>query len=142
MKRYLYARTTDGTTVLLLSRYEFLIYQLLRAALEAGDICCPQSVRFRSIEDNLIPTAEWQQHKDSYLAATQRPVLLQPIIDHLAALEQELEKQFDDVNGRIAAGKNSPVQITQPAAMVRSLKPITRPSKRSIHPSILGWARA
>jgi TnpA family transposase len=113
VKRYLYTRTTDGATQLLPDRYEFLIYMLLRAALEAGDVCCPQSVRFRSIEDDLIPAAEWQQHKDSYLAATQRPMLLQPITDHLAALEKELEAQFDEVNGRIATGKNTALQITQ-----------------------------
>ena len=51
--------------------------------------------------------------KIAILAATQRPILRQPIIDHLAALEQELEEQFDEVNGRIAAGKNTALQITQ-----------------------------
>jgi hypothetical protein len=57
--------------------------------------------------------AEWQQHKDAYLAATQRPILLQPITEHLAALEQDLETQFAEVNGRIAAGTNTDLQITQ-----------------------------
>ncbi len=113
VKRYLYTRTADGGPQLLVDRYEFLVYQLIRAALEAGNLCCPQSVRFRSIEDDLIPVAVWQEHKDAYLAETQRPILLQPITEHLAALEQELEAQFADVNGRIATGKNTELQITQ-----------------------------
>jgi hypothetical protein len=82
LKRYLYARTAEGSTQLLRDRYEFLIYQLVRAALEAGDIFCHRSVRFRSIEDDLIPSAEWKKHKAEYLAETQLPLLQQPIAEH------------------------------------------------------------
>ena len=46
-KRYLYAQ--DGKRHLLPNRYEFLVYRLLRNSLEAGDIFCRDSVRFRSL---------------------------------------------------------------------------------------------
>lgn len=113
LKRYLYTTAAAGKPELLRDRYEFLVYQLVRAALEAGDLCCPQSVRFRSIEDDLIPAATWQTQRAGYLAKLQVPLLQQPIREHLAALEQELEAQFARVNGRIATGENSTVQITQ-----------------------------
>lgn len=112
LKRYLYTPTPTGPQ-LLVDRYEFFIYQQVRAALESGDLVCRQSIRFRSIGDDLIPMAEWQEHKDAYLAETNRPILQQPITDHLAELEQALEAQFAAVNGRIAAGDNPAIAITQ-----------------------------
>ena len=39
---------------LLADRYEFLLYKHLRHGLEAGDIFCRDSVRFRSMEDDLL----------------------------------------------------------------------------------------
>jgi hypothetical protein len=51
LKRYLYTRSVEGSPQLLRDRYEFLVYQLLRAALEAGDVFCRQSMRFRSIAE-------------------------------------------------------------------------------------------
>ncbi len=85
----------------------------MRAALEAGDIFCHHSVRFRSIEDDLISSAEWKKHKAEYLAETQLRILQLPIAEHLAVLERDLEAQFERVNGRIASGDNPAVQVTQ-----------------------------
>ena len=44
-----------------MDRYEFLVYRLLRNRLEAGDIFCRDSIRFRSFEDDLIDDLQWQQ---------------------------------------------------------------------------------
>ncbi len=112
LKRYLYT-TSAGKPELVRDRYEFLVYQLVRAALEAGDLFCQQSVRFRSIEDDLIPSTEWNERKAEYLAELRLPILQQPITEHLVALKQDLEVQFAHVNGRIATGDNSAVQVTQ-----------------------------
>lgn len=54
LTRYLYAQDAQGHKRLLPDRYEFLIYRLLRRALEAGDLFCQDSVRFRSFEDDLL----------------------------------------------------------------------------------------
>ena len=59
LKRYFYTHPTPGTPKLHLDRFEFLVYHLVRAALEAGNLVCRQSLRFRSVEDDLIPAAEW-----------------------------------------------------------------------------------
>jgi TnpA family transposase len=119
LKRYLYTKSVAGKPELIRDRYEFLVYQLVRAALEAGDLVCQQSVRFRSIEDDLIPATEWQEHKADYLDELQLPILQLPIEEHLAALSQDLEAQFARVNGRIAARENNAVQITQHGATRR-----------------------
>jgi hypothetical protein len=51
LKRYLYGHGEEEARQLLLDRYEFLVYLLLRNRIEAGDIFCRDSVRFRSLDD-------------------------------------------------------------------------------------------
>jgi hypothetical protein len=50
VRRYLYGPDALGRKQLLVDRYEFLVYRLLRNGLEAGDIFCHDSVRFRSLD--------------------------------------------------------------------------------------------
>ena len=113
LRRYLYLRDGPDAPRLLVDRYEFLVYQQVRAALEAGELVCRQSERFRSLEDDLIPLAEWHAHKTTYLTDLNRPRLLQPITEQLAELEATLEARFAAVNGRIAAGTQPGITITQ-----------------------------
>ena len=112
LKRYLYGTNPHGHKYLLPDRYEFLIYRLLRDRLEAGDLFCRDSLRFRSFEDDLLDDQQWQE-KDRLLAETGRPILMQPIQEHLADLEQQLEDRLAVVNRRIATGENTHVQITR-----------------------------
>jgi len=49
-KRYLYGTDSIGSKRLLVNRYEFLIYRLLRNGIEAGDIFCRDSVRNLSLD--------------------------------------------------------------------------------------------
>lgn len=88
-KHYLYAKDTHGQRQLLVDRYEFLVYRLLRNGLETGDVFCRDSVRFRSFDDDLIDDVRWQD-KDRLIALTGLKVLNQPITSHLAMLEQKL----------------------------------------------------
>jgi len=106
MKRYLYER--DGSSrKLLADRYEFLLYRQLRNGVEAGDIFCANSVRFRSIKDDLLDEELWQNHKDKLIAEAELNVLQQPIETHLAELKEQLETRLGEVNRRIATGENA-----------------------------------
>ena len=118
MKRYLYRQDSQGRKYLLVDRYEFLVYRLLRNGLEAGDIFCRDSVRFRSFEDDLIDDQQWQE-KEKLIADTGLAILNQPIKDHLAILEQRLEQRIAEVNGRIARGLNEHFQIKKRGQNVR-----------------------
>jgi TnpA family transposase len=111
MKRYLYAQTTGEPSRLLVDRYEFFVYRLIRNGLEAGDIFCRDSVRFRSFEDDLLDDQRWRQ-KDKLIADAGLTILQQPIRAHLAELEEELEARIVSVNQRIASGKNEHLQLT------------------------------
>ena len=117
-KRYLYRQDTQGQKQLLVNRYEFLVYRLLRNGLEAGDIFCRDSVRFRSFEDDLVDDEQWQK-KDKLIADTGLAILKQPISDQLSALEQRLEERIAEVNQRIAKGLNEHLQIKKRGQNVR-----------------------
>ncbi|MDQ1278574.1 MAG: hypothetical protein QG555_1617 [Thermodesulfobacteriota bacterium] len=102
-KRYLYAPDPAGPKHLLVDRYEFLVYRLLRNGLEAGDLFCRDSVRFRSFEDDLLDDQQWQ-HKQQLIADTGLVLLKQPIQDHLAKLEQRLEDRLASVRDIFLGG--------------------------------------
>lgn len=110
VRRYLYGPNVFGQKHLLVDRYEFLVYRLLRNGLEAGDIFCHDSVRFRSFEDDLLNEQEWQR-KDELIASTGLSILEQPISEHLNPLEQLLERRLVEVNQRIASGENKQFQM-------------------------------
>ncbi len=111
-KRYLYAKTEDGGKQLLPDRYEFLVYRLLRDGLEAGDIFCRESVRFRSFEDDLLDDTAWK-NKEQLIADTGLAIFSQPVREHLAELKQLLEMRIAEVNARISSGENEHFQITK-----------------------------
>jgi TnpA family transposase len=118
LRRYLYAPDARGRKCLLPDRYEFMIYRLLRQGLEAGDIFCRDSVRFRSFEDDLLDDQRWQA-KEALMAEHGLSMLLQPIQEHLADLEKKLEEHLATVNGRIAAGENEHFQVKRQGHQVR-----------------------
>lgn len=81
IRRYIYKQEDHGKKALCVDRYEFLIYRLLRNRLEAGDIFCRESIRFRSFEDDLVDDHQWQQ-KEKLLADVGLTTVNQPIRNH------------------------------------------------------------
>jgi TnpA family transposase len=105
-KRYLYTADDAGEKRLLVDRYEFLIYRLLRNNLESGDVFCRPSVRFRSFDDDLLSDERWQEKK-ALIAQVGLPILSQTAEAHLAELKDTLETRLKEVNQRIASGENA-----------------------------------
>jgi len=158
-QRYLYepeARSPRSTAEerwlprLLVDRYEFLVFRLLSHGLQAGDVFCRDSVRFRSLEDDLVDNQQWQQ-KETLIAHTGLALLRQPIQDHLAWLEQQLEDRIRQVNQRIASGENAYFQIKRRGPQVRWTLAYPRSPESVNHPffdtlpqvdiaSVLHWA--
>jgi len=91
-------------------RYEFLVYRLLRNALEAGDIYVQDSTEYRRFEDDLISDARWQD-KDAVLREVGIPILLAPIQETLANFGKALEAKFKQVNERIEHGDNLHLKV-------------------------------
>ncbi|HCY35509.1 MAG TPA: Tn3 family transposase, partial [Candidatus Margulisbacteria bacterium] len=130
IKRYIYDHEQK---TLLVDRYEFLVYRLLRNGLEAGDIFCRDSVRYRSFEDDLIDEQQWQQ-KEKLIADVGLNSLNQPIQEHLAELEQRLEERIVEVNRRIASGENEYLQIKKRGSHSRWILQYLRDTDPVNHP--------
>jgi len=113
VQRYMYTTAAKRKDQRLeVDRYEFLVYRLLRKALEAGDVFVRDSNEFRSFEDDLINTERWRD-KDAVLREIGAPILLAPIKETLAAFRKELEAKFKRVNQRIDNGDNKDIKITR-----------------------------
>jgi TnpA family transposase len=132
-KRYLYAQDGNGHRRLLPDRYEFLVYRLLRHGLEAGDIFCRESVRFRSFEDDLLDDQRWQE-KGKLMTDTGLAILNQPVRTHVAALEARLEARLPEGNQRIASGDNEHFELTSRGRQVRCTLRYPRGSEPVNHP--------
>ncbi|MGM1589269.1 Tn3 family transposase [Bacillus cereus group sp. BceL221] len=127
VKRYIYEQKT-----ILADRYEFLVYRLLRNRLEAGDIFCRDSIRFRSFEDDLINDRQWEQ-KEMLIADTGLTIFNQPIHSHLVELEKRLEDRITKVNQSISSGKNEHLQIKKRGSHTRWTLPYTRDTESINH---------
>ncbi|MBS3910867.1 MAG: Tn3 family transposase [Hydrogenophaga sp.] len=113
LKKHLYVESIeDGEKrkTLDVDRYEFLVYRLLRNALESGDLYVHHSNEFRQFEDDLISDARWA-HKDAVLAEIGQPFLTTPIEETLATLRAKLEDRLVTVNQRVAACVNTNIKV-------------------------------
>lgn len=109
-KRYLHTTNDAGEKQFLVDRYEFLVYRLLRNNLESGDVFCRHSVRFRSVEDDLLSNEQWQD-KEVLIAQVGLPILTKTAEGHLSELKELLEARLEQVNQRIASGENDQIEI-------------------------------
>lgn len=105
-------KSDDGSASqrLEVDRYEFLVYQQLRNALEAGNLFVRDSNEFRRLEDDLICDTRWQQ-RDAVLQEIGAPLLLAPIEETLASLRIAVQSRFAQVNQRIVDGANQHIKI-------------------------------
>src|SRR5258708_15964189 len=104
MKRYLYGRDQNNRKQLLTDRYEFLLYRHLRQGMEAGDVFCNDSIRFRSMKDDLLDDKRWG-HKEKLIEQAHLGILDQPIEEHLAELTEQLDTRIAEVHPRTPSGE-------------------------------------
>lgn len=112
-RRYMVGHAIDGSKHIIADRYEFQIYRLLRDNLDAGNISCRESVRHRSLEDDLVDDVTWRNDKAKLIAESGSPILQQPFEEHLTELLELLETRIIQVNARIAAGENKHFKVTR-----------------------------
>jgi hypothetical protein len=106
LKRYL--REPPGAIVR--DRYEFMVYRQLRDGLEAGDLHCRDSARFRSFDDDLVDDEIFDRRAE-LLPRHGLENAARPLREQLAELRDLVEERFESVNRRIPAGKNRFVRV-------------------------------
>jgi len=112
LQRYLYVplESDRRKKVLDPDKFEFLVYRLLRNALEAGDVFVQKSTEFRRFEDDLISDDRWR-NRDAVLREVNLPILNTPIEDTLAAFHESIEGLLVSVNRRIDDGENKHIKF-------------------------------
>lgn len=119
LQRYLFVdsgeedddQIADSDKVLDVDRYEFLLYRLLRNALEAGNLYVKDSVEFRRFEDDLISDERWQ-NKAQVLQEIGAQILLDPIEETLVRMKAELETKIEAVNQHITDAVNQHIKVS------------------------------
>lgn len=109
-----YLLNPDGSVIR--DRYEFLVYRQLRDRLEAGDLFCPDSVRYRSFDDDLVDDATLEK-KATLLPQLGLVEAVSSIKEQLTALQDTLNTRLEEVNDRIRAGENRFVQFRRGQAV-------------------------
>jgi TnpA family transposase len=108
--------TTDGK--FRVSLYKALLFIKTAQAIKSGSINLLHSAKYRSLEDYLIPKADWDTHRGTYLERAN----LTDFADckaTLNALASELNESYQRVNQRFKAGEN---QRTNGTAHVKTPK--------------------
>ena len=109
LQKYLY--NGEGSQQLIPDRYEFVVYKMLKAAFESGDIFNQSTTKYRSFTDDLLPMNRWKTDKQTILDELDLPVLQNPIQRTLKELKDELESKLKHVNRRISSRRNKDVKF-------------------------------
>ena len=87
------------------SLYKALLYVEIADAIKSGALNLVHSEKYRSLDDYLIPKADWEANRDEYLQRSQ----LEGFADCRATLkeiDQALDAQYKETNKRFKAGDN------------------------------------
>jgi TnpA family transposase len=87
------------------SLYKALLYVEIADAIKSGALNLIHSEKYRSLDEYLIPKAEWDAHRAEYLQRAQ----LDRFADcraTLKALDQQLDARYEQTNKNFLSGKN------------------------------------
>lgn len=93
----------DGT--FRVSLYKVLLFVAIADAIKSGTLNLKHSEKYRSMDEYLIPKADWELYRNNYLERAQ----LEAFSDckaTLNTLEQAFDKRLTDTNQRLASGNN------------------------------------
>lgn len=107
------SKRTKNVKHINIQRYEMAIYKAIVEALGAGNIFVPDSVNYRSLEDELIPLHVWIEDKDKILRDLSDCINTAPIEDILSVLDTELSNLYKHVNKRIKSNENKYIKVDQ-----------------------------
>jgi hypothetical protein len=123
LKRYL----LDPSGVIVRDRYEFMVYRQLRDGLEAGDLHCRDSARFRSFDDDLVDDETFERRVELFPRHGLENAA-RPLREQLEELRDLVDARFETVNRRILAGENRFVRVQDGKTVweraVRSADPV------------------
>ena len=111
--KYLFKNSkTKKGKILDIHRYEALIYKLLKKKIASSDIFIPDSIEYRSIENDLIDRDFYLNNKHSIHMEYDNDFLSEDIATRLDRKLAELDKLIDKANQRIISEQNKHFKYT------------------------------
>jgi Domain of unknown function (DUF4158) len=99
------AALTDPDGKFRVSLYKVLLYVEIAEAIKSGALNLIHSEKYRSLDEYLIPKAEWDAHRTEYVQRAQ----LEGFADckaTLNVLDQQLDARYEQTNENFHSGKN------------------------------------
>ena len=99
------AALTGGDGKFRVSLYKALLFVEIAGAIKSGALNLVHSEKYRSLDQYLIPKAEWNAHRTEYLQQAQLDGF-SDCSDTLMKFEKELDVRYRETNQNIKSGKN------------------------------------
>ena len=93
-----------------ISLYKALLYVEVANGIKSGVLNLIHSEKYRSLDEYLIPKAEWNEHRAEYLRRAQLDAFADCNIT-LRSLEQALEARYQETNQALQSGENPHLTI-------------------------------
>lgn len=106
ISKYIYS---DDNETINISCYEYYLYQQLEKYLSARSIFIEDSIKYRSLESELIK--DWTHNKPKLLKQLKREKLNQSTSDFIRDIVEPLDEKIILVNEAIQSGENADVNI-------------------------------
>ena len=116
-----------------MSKYEFMVYQLIAEQIEEGHIYLQNSISFKSLSSYLVSDEKWKD-KIALLTQLGNKKLLMPVDQLLDDLESTLEKLINDVDKRIKNGDNKEIKIKKNGDEIIFTLPYPDTADKENHP--------
>jgi|GEM_PF-1497420 len=94
------------------NRLEFLLYKRIAQRISTNKLTLECSIKYKRIEDDLMPKVKWNKEKKNILNELDYPKLKQPLQETLKAKQIELNELYKTVNSDILSGKNQGIILT------------------------------
>jgi len=101
---------TAGDGKFRVSLYKALLYVEIAEAIKSGTLNLVHSEKYRSLDEYLIPKADWETNRAEYLQRAQLDDFSN-CKTTLSALDQALEARYEKTNQNLNAGKNQYLTI-------------------------------
>ena len=101
---------TAGEGKFRVSLYKALLYVEIAEAIKSGTLNLVHSEKYRSLDEYLIPKADWEANRAEYLQRAQLDDFSN-CKTTLSALDQALEARYEKTNQNLNAGKNQYLTI-------------------------------
>ena len=93
------------------NRFEFLVYKKMLHALSGNKIILQHTVKYKSVEDEILDPKTWKNTKEDLLKKLNYPKLTHPIKETLESKRATLTSLYKTVNEAIERGDNKSVII-------------------------------